>query len=289
MLAQTARVPFDHGDWLFELKLDGIRCIAFLDSTTRLQARSGTDITAQFPELHGLHRQVTWPCILDGEIVCANFTQIMRRVHRQKPLDIKVAAKVWPARYHVFDILNVNGKDVEPVNLMARKQVLNTTFIPDERGLLMPWQVNGGVALFQEVVAKGGEGIMAKNMASPYVEGKRSEYWKKIKNFQEGEFYICGVTEGEGARADTFGSLILGERVGDRWVYIGNAGSGLDERELKSLLNKMSGLKAECPFAEANVGKPVKLWAKPIARVEVRYFERGSDGKLRFPTFRKLL
>ncbi|MDD4986194.1 MAG: hypothetical protein PHQ43_10490, partial [Dehalococcoidales bacterium] len=107
-LAQTASKPFDHKGWLFELKLDGVRCIAYLDNGTRLQARSGQDITAQFPELGELHRQVVKPCILDGEIICATFNQVQHRTHRTKPLDIRVAQRLYPARFYAFDLLEVN-------------------------------------------------------------------------------------------------------------------------------------------------------------------------------------
>ncbi len=289
MLAQTAAAPFDRSDWLFEQKLDGVRCIAYLAAKTRLQGRNGTDITRNFPELHGLHRQVRQPCILDGEIICASFEQVQKRIHKEKALDIRVASRLYPATYAAFDILDVSGKSTMHLTLLARKTLLAEVFTSDERGKALLWQLGGGIDLFHQVVASHGEGIMAKWSLSSYIEGRRSEYWLKIKNFREGLFYVCGVTEGEGARGDTFGSLILGEVVGDSLVYVGNAGSGLDDSELKHLLAALSSLKGDCPFARADVDRPVKFWTKPAIKVEVRYFERGSDGKLRFPTFRKLV
>ena len=288
MLAQTAAAPFDRSDWLFEQKLDGVRCIAYLAVETRLQGRNGTDITRNFPELHGLHRQVRQPCILDGEIICASFEQVQKRIHKEKALDIRVASRLYPATYAAFDILNVSGDSTAHLTLLARKALLAEVLTSEERGKALPWQLGDGIALFHQVAAGHGEGIMAKWSLSPYVEGRRSEYWLKIKNFQEGVFYVCGVTEGEGARGDTFGSLILGELVGDRMVYVGNAGSGLDDSELKHLLAVLSLLKGDSPFTRADIDRPVKFWTKPAIKVEVRYLERGSDGKLRFPTFRKL-
>lgn len=92
-----------------------MRCIAYLDRETRLQARSGQDVTAQFPELQNLHCQVAKPCILDGEIACATFNQVQRRIHRTKALDIRVAAKLYPARFFAFDILSLDGKSLTPL------------------------------------------------------------------------------------------------------------------------------------------------------------------------------
>jgi ATP-dependent DNA ligase len=288
-LAQTAREPFDHDDWLFELKLDGVRCIAYLDRDTRLQARSGQDITAQFPELQELHRQVVKPCILDGEIACATFNQVQHRIHRTKALDIRVAQRLYPARFFAFDILSLGGQNLMPVPQMSRKEALRTVMTESATGLVLPWREGKGINLFRQVQEHGQEGIMAKHRAAPYMEGKRVDWWLKVKNFQEATFYVCGLTEGEGERAATFGSLILGEFKHGRWVYTGNVGSGFDQRQLVELTAYFGSLKGECTFEQADVGRLVKFWTKPVARCEVRFLERGVDGKLRFPTFRELL
>jgi len=289
MLAQTAREPFDHKDWLYELKLDGVRCIAYLDKDTRLQARSGQDIIAQFPELQELHRQVTKPCILDGEIACATFNQVQHRIHKTKALDIRVARRLYPAHYFAFDLLNVNGESLMPLAQIARKETLTMVMNESPYGLVLPWREGEGVALFREVQSRRQEGIMAKLRTAPYIEGKRVDWWLKIKNFQEGTFHVCGLTEGENDRSATFGSLILGELREGKWVYVGNVGSGFDQRQLRELAAYFSILKADCPFEQVEVGRPVKLWAKPVVRCEVRFLEWGKDGKLRFPTFIRLM
>jgi len=187
-LAQTAREPFDHDDWLFELKLDGVRCIAYLERDTRLQARSGQDITAQFPELRNLHCQVVKPCILDGEIACATFNQVQHRIHRTKALDIRVAQKLYPARFFAFDILSLGGQNLMPVPQMSRKEALRTVMTESAAGLVLPWREREGIALFHKVQSLQQEGIMAKHRAAPYVEGKRVDWWLKVKNFQEAPF-----------------------------------------------------------------------------------------------------
>jgi len=265
-----------------------VRCIAYLDRNTRLQARSGQDITAQFPELWELHRQVTKPCILDGEIACATFNQVQHRIHRTKALDIRVASKLYPARFFAFDILSLGQQKLMSIPQMSRKEALRAVMTESPAGLVLPWREREGIALFHEVQSLQQEGIMAKHQAAPYVEGKRVDWWLKVKNFQEATFYVCGLTEGEGERTATFGSLILGELRDGRWLYVGNVGSGFDQRQLVELTAYFGSLKGECPFGQADVGRPVKFWTKPVVQCEVRFLEWGKDGKLRFPTFRGL-
>ena len=125
-------------------------------------------------------------------------------------------------------------------------------------------------------------------MYSPYLEGKRSDYWLKVKCFKEGIFYICGLTEGENERSTTFGSLILGEIVDGKLVYVGNVGSGFTQDQLKMLLYLLEPMKGDCYLQRADIDRLVKFWTQPGLKCEVRFLERTSDGKLRFPTFRKL-
>jgi ATP-dependent DNA ligase len=168
-LAQTAREPFDHKDWLFELKLDGVRCIAYLGNDTRLQARSGQDITAQFPELRSLHCQVVKPCILDGEIACATFNQMQHRIHKTKALDIRVASNFYPARFFAFDILCLDGQNLMPLLQMARKEALRAAMNDTPIGLVLPYREGKGIDLFREVQSLQQEGIMAKHQAAGQV------------------------------------------------------------------------------------------------------------------------
>jgi len=173
---------------------------------------------------------------------------------------------------------------------MARKETLRAVMSDTLIGLVLPWREREGIALFREVQSLQQEGIMAKHRAAPYVEGKRVDWWLKVKNFQEGTFYVCGLTEGENERNSTFGSLILGELRDGKLVYVGNVGSGFDQRQLVELTAYFGSLKGECPFGQADVGRSVKFWTtKPVVRCEVRFLEWGKDGKLRFPTFRRIV
>ena len=286
MLAKTGEKPFTRKGFIYEPKLDGVRCVAYLDGDTRLQARSGHDITGKFPELAELHKQVKKPCILDGEITGITFNAIQHRIHQEKPLAIRIAQTQYPVIYYVFDILYAGQESVKALPLLERKAILTSNTAEAYQGRLVGWQTDYLTAYNLYLHT---EGIMAKAMYSPYAEGKRSDSWLKLKNFKEATFYVCGVTEGENDRASTFGSLILGELVCGRFNYVGNVGSGFTQIQLKAMLYLLDTLKGNCPFeVKPNTDRPIKFWTRPELKAEVRYLEATKGGLLRFPTFRKV-
>ncbi len=190
MLAETGDKSFlDRPDYLYEQKLDGVRCIATLNpglisaGRTRLQSRSGQDITARFPELSELHRQVDKPCILDGELVSRDFNGIQHRIHQQKPLAIRIARTQYPAHFHAFDILSYDYDSVMPRSLIERKALLDKTLADSYHAEKLPWHIGEGRKLLAHTEAMNLEGIMAKRIYSPY-KSKRSKAWLKIKNFK---------------------------------------------------------------------------------------------------------
>ena len=286
MLCETARKPFDHKDFIFEPKLDGVRCIAYLGDTTRLQSRRGSDITHKFPELSQIHRQARKPCILDGEITCLTFEQIQQRIHKEKPLAIRLASRMFPAIYYPFDILYVGGESVERKSLLKRKELLTQTFADGVNAMAVIFIPEYGTSLFNEVKERGLEGLVAKYVHSPYQEGKRARDWLKLKAFQEDTFYIYGLTKGEKEREKTFGSLLLGKDG----KYFGNVGSGFGSEALNHILKLALPLQTDtCPFAEKpQLDREVMFWVSPELACEVRYLGVGSNGHMRFPTFRKL-
>lgn len=294
MLAQSAGKPFNRKGYIYEPKLDGVRCIAFLDPTgTKLQARSGKDITFKFPELAELHKQVKAYCVLDGEIIGDSFNAVQHRIHQDKSFSIKMVRQIYPVTFHAFDLIFLDVASTENLQLVDRKDLLTANFEPSDVGKIVPWYETYSIA---ENLYKDTEGIMAKYMYSPYFQGDRSASWLKIKNFVEGTFYICGLTEGENARGGTFGSLILGEWVasarspsGDKLKYVGNVGTGFTESQLSSMLSLAKQYRGECPFERIpDTDRGVLFWCRPELLCEVRYLQKTDDGKLRFPSFRKV-
>jgi len=288
MFAQSGSGRHYPDDWLYELKLDGVRCITFLSDDTRLQGRSGNNLTALFPELKDLHKQAGRPCILDGEIICEDFKAIQRRVHKVRAFDIRMAAREYPAVYYAFDVLEIDGESTMRSFQLERKERLASVFRDGEKGRILPYQVGAGEALHVLSRAQKLEGIMAKSPRGIYVPGWRGNVWLKIKNFQTGTFLVCGVTAGESARESTFGSLILAEEAEGRLVYVGSVGSGFTEKEQWEILKLLGEAKRGSASLEADPGKPVLFWTRPVFKVEVQYLEKGSDGKLRFPSFKGL-
>lgn len=285
MLAQTGTKPFNRKGFIYEPKLDGVRCVAYLDHSTRLIARSGHDITRKFPELAQLHKQVKKPCILDSEITGVCFNAIQHRIHQEKDFAIRIAQKLYPITFNAFDQMYQDTESIERLELLDRKEILIGNFVQSPVGLLVGWQDDYTIAenLYRHI-----EGMMAKAIHSTYQEGRRSDSWLKIKNFKEGDFYICGITEGENDRANTFGSLVLAQKVNGKLVYVGNVGSGFTHRQLDLMLKLAEIYRGECPFAtRPDTDRPVKFWTRPLLKCEVRYLELSPNGLLRFPTFRK--
>ena len=291
MLADLAREPHSFSTWLYELKLDGIRCLAFKNDDQKLQGRGKllADITSRFPEIK-VDTKVDG-VVLDGEIVVVDkrgvpvFNHVQRRHSTQNLLQIKALSTSLPSQYWVFDILYRNYVSIMEFSLEDRKRILAETVVENENVRILPYLVGQGEGLYHKAVMLGFEGIMAKDTRSPYRPGKRSPFWAKMKPCHRGVFWGCGFTEGKGSRETTFGAIILGEQVDGKMRYLGNVGSGLDQQSLQDWQGK--AVKTECPFGkEPNVGDQVLYWFKPMP-IEVVYFERTEAGSLRFPRIGK--
>jgi ATP-dependent DNA ligase len=188
MLAKKADAPFDSDAHIFEIKWDGIRCLAFIRAQgVRLQSRQLTDITLQFPELACLER-LPIGTVLDGELMALengkpSLRAAQQRVFLQNRHRIRWLSRTRPMTYMVFDLPYLNGKSLmaSPFSFRreALQQVIERLQLP---GVLVPEGVcHHGRQLFEQVVSLGLEGIMAKRLDGPYLPGKRSPYWLKIK------------------------------------------------------------------------------------------------------------
>jgi len=294
MLATLRTEPFDSEDHVFELKWDGTRALAFVspDNTHRFQNRRLYEITYRYPELGiDLHGR---KAILDGEIVVMvggrpSFPGLQDREHASSPFTIRLRAKDLPATYVVFDVLYLDGRDLTPLPLMERRAILNDLVQPTDRVVLSEMIEREGRALFSAVLERGLEGIIAKRKTSRYQIGRRSRDWLKIKKRETIDAIICGLTEGEGVREDTFGSLILGVHDGAAIRYIGRAGTGFSDAVRREILGMAVPLQGARPFSkEPNMTEPVKLWMRPSLVAEVHYLELTNDGFLRAPSFHRL-
>jgi bifunctional non-homologous end joining protein LigD len=296
MLPTLTERAFSNPNWLFEPKLDGYRVIATVeDGAVRLSSRRGLDCTNEYPWLvEALRRQPYRDVIFDGEIVALDpqgrpsFQLLQNRNSEPRPSLL----------YYAFDVLYRDGYDLRGVSLEQRKELLESSLIPNERLRIVETFPEDGLGLFEAVRQSGIEGIVAKRRDSRYDPGKRSDSWLKIKATQSDEFVIGGYTVGSGARASTFGSLVVGyyKDGASKLTYVGHAGSGFDDRTLKAVYERLQPLRTdECPF-DSEVPtfgmwrRPGKAdgpitWVKPDLVAQVKYTEITSDGILRAPVF----
>ena len=299
MLAELAPEPFDSPGHVFEAKLDGVRCLAYIEAgKVVLRARSGNDITEHYPELHGLPGLVhASQAVLDGEIVSFNekgvpdFNRIQNRIHK-RGLAVEVARKQFPAVYVVFDIVEVLANDLTArgsrLTLMERKAVLQQV-LPDfhASAYRLGWQETEGKLAFEALVKQGWEGVVAKDLDGLYYPGKRHPAWKKVKAHLEDSFVIGGFTKGKGWREGLLGALIVGKpRPDGRLTWVAEAGSGMDLATIKDLAAALPRLQvAECPFVDYAGGNDVAMWVRPLLVVDVKYLEMTRAGHLRWPIF----
>lgn len=301
MLAEKADEPFDDPTHLWEVKFDGARFLAYVDNG-RVQyiGRAGNDHTDGFPELHNLAQQVhANSLVLDGEMIVEderhlnNFPALQSRVHRMNALAIKVAASAFPATYMAFDLLMLNGIDLtargKGLSLENRKMVLEQLLTQSDRFKMVEHQVGNGVQFFQDCIARGLEGSMAKDRNGLYHPGKRHPAWLKVKGVQEDTFLVCGYTFGEGWRTGLFGALLLGRETSLGLAHCGSVGSGFTVQGLQEMRTILEPLETdECPFPVTPQEPKLMSYLRPAVKVDVRYHEVTPDGKLRFPVFMRV-
>ena len=277
MLATLVRAPFHKPGWVYEEKYDGIRILAYKEgSRVRLVSRNEIDRTSGFPGIADAVRALKpATLLLDGEVVVFDRKKVSRFQLLQKGKG--------HAAYAVFDCLYRAGKDLrrEPLSIrrveMEKSLGTNSALIPSRR------LAKNGLEAFEEAKRRGFEGLVAKDLASPYVE-KRSNAWLKVKVHQEDEFVIGGITKPEGARK-YFGALLLGAYQAGQLHYVGKVGTGFDESALASLYKTFRSLVSQrSPFVELLREKGV-TYLEPKLVAQISFQEWTAEMKLRQPVF----
>jgi bifunctional non-homologous end joining protein LigD len=299
MLATSVDEPFDSPDWLFEIKWDGYRAIAFIDNgKARLVSRNQNELTSRYPELKDLPQCVKAKnAILDGEVVALDeegrpsFSLMQQRTGfrpggRRGPTNAAV-----PVLYYAFDLLYLDGADLRRLPLQSRKKKLSEVLLPGDFSRYSDHYEREGKALFELAREKGLEGIVAKKRDSVYQE-RRSGDWLKIKIRHRVECVIGGYTQPEGTRAH-FGSIVLGlyDRQG-RLIHVGQAGSGFNQESLAEIWRLLKARETrQKPFSGEVEALRKVSWVKPELVAEIEYAEwtegasGGSGPKLRAPVF----
>jgi bifunctional non-homologous end joining protein LigD len=282
MLATLIDKPFDRAGWIFEIKWDGYRIMAELDKgDVRLYSRNGLLFTGRYPAVAAALAKIRHRAVLDGEVVVlgangySDFEALQNYRSRRTP---------GPLVYQLFDILHLDGRDLCGLPLIRRKEILQQ-ILPAVPGLMFVDHIEeSGVAFFNAAAKAGLEGMVAKDGASKYLPGRRSNSWLKVKSRLQVEAVIGGFTQPRGSRSH-FASLVLGLDVDGELVHIGDVGGGVDHRELTSISAQLAPLvQSDCPFRMKPKPKAPATWVKPELVCEVR-FTAWTGGHLRHPVF----
>jgi bifunctional non-homologous end joining protein LigD len=286
------------GDWLYEVKFDGFRALAFLNGPERrLLSRNQKDFGLKFPDiLQAIQALKLEDAIIDGEIVALDKEgkssfQLLQAydLGRERP----------PLFYYVFDLLRLNGENLEGLPLEARKDLLEKVLKKVPEPIRFSNSLKGDVhKLLKEATSLNLEGLIGKRVDSTYEAGRRSGSWIKLKLHQEQEMVIGGYTDPEGTRTH-FGSLIIGYFEKGKLFCAGKVGTGFDDVLLRSLGKSMRAIgQTQCPFVDlpekraGRYGAGITLaemkrchWVKPTLVCQVKFSEWTRDGKLRHPVF----
>jgi bifunctional non-homologous end joining protein LigD len=290
MLATPSDRPFSDPHWLFEIKWDGVRALAWIENgKLTLRARSGADITSQYPELHGLPAAFSGQqAILDGEIAVldsrgrSDFEKLQERMHVRNPSQNLIAQ--YPVVYFVFDLVYCDGYDLRPVPLLQRKQLLQRLLHNSEPIRYSDHQLERGKELFELAKQNELEGIVAKRLDSRYVS-ERSANWLKLKTSKTLDAVVGGWTAPRGAGMP-LGSLLLGLYDDHKLQFIGHAGSGFNAQTHKEVAEQLKELEtSKCPFAPVPETNEQATWVKPELVARVRFSGWTQEERLRHPVF----
>src|SRR5581483_4920480 len=297
MKAVTGTIPVDESGWAFEIKWDGMRIITVIrPGRFSLHTSSAIDATGRFPELHALAGELEdHTVVLDGEVVALDangtpsFGRLQQRMHVAGASEIRRRLDAVPITYVVFDLLHLDGHDVMPLPYTDRRALLfelvadgGCWTVPRHRG------AGEGAALYAAAEARGLEGVMAKRVDSPYLPGKRSPAWRKVKTRLRQEFVVGGWQPGEGNRRGRLGSLLLGVYDGGVLRYCGKVGTGFDARELDRLDARLRPLEIDTPPFDPPPPRLIARaarWVRPELVVEVEFGEWTSEGILRHSSY----
>ncbi len=298
MKAKLVEKPPATGDWIYELKFDGIRLIAVkTDKKISLLSRNQNELGARFPEIvEAIKNLPAGECLIDGEVVAldekgrSSFQLLQAR---------EMEGRKSPVYFYAFDLLQLDGTDLVGLPLDARKNVLEKLCGDAGDPVRYSGAIGGDATrLLEEVKRRGLEGIIGKQRNSVYEPGRRSGAWIKLKCVNEQEFVIGGYTPPQGARKH-FGAVLVGYYENKKLVFAGKVGTGFTAKSLATLHKEFRAEeRADCPFVDLpskQNGQWVQgitpsmmrkmHWVNPVFVCEIKFAEWTRDGKLRAPVF----
>ena len=288
MLLNEVKEPFDDKDYIYELKLDGIRCIAYLGMDVVLQNKRFKDVSAIYPELSGMSKCVKKNTVLDGELVVLtdgkpDFYALQKRSLMGDRFRIQLAAKKNPVQFASYDILYHNGKDLTDKPLMERKEILQEK-VSEGNGLSISRYIEEqGIAFFNLAKEQDLEGIVAKKKDGLYHIGKRTSDWIKIKVMQDEDLLILGYQPDEdGVPKD----LILGYYDENGKLQCrGKVYLGVSKEERAYILKFAKKNTVKRPWFEKYKNA---IWLKPELVGTAHFMHETESGGMRQPVWKGL-
>ncbi|WP_460367452.1 non-homologous end-joining DNA ligase [Actinocorallia lasiicapitis] len=300
MLATLAGLPDDLERWALELKWDGVRALAYVESgEVRVAGRRGRTVTGHYPELGTLADLLgDRDAVLDGEIVAfadgrPSFERLQRRMHVARPSPTLI--RTVPIRYVVFDLLRLDGASLCDLPYTRRRELLEELDLAAGPVEVPPYLPAEDREQVEELLAytreENLEGLVAKRLDSKYSPGRRTTLWRKIKNVRTQEVVVVGWRDGQGRRHGAVGSLLCGYFDGDDLIFAGHVGTGFSDAvldELAALLEPLARTGTPCSGAIPGEVAKEAHWVEPVLVGEVAFAEWTSEGRLRHPSWRGL-
>jgi bifunctional non-homologous end joining protein LigD len=289
-LASLSEKPFSSPNWLFEVKWDGVRGIAYLSNgEVAVRSRAGREISLEYPEIRDLANQLdATEAIVDGELVAldaagrSNFQKLQNRAGVRNPSQQLLES--IPATYYAFDLLYCDGYDLRKVPLQERKELLKQILRPNDRIRYSEHEIEKGKELYEAARQQSLEGIIGKKRDSGYV-GQRTSLWLKFKIVNELDAVVCGWTAPRRSR-EFFGALVLGLYDGPQLEFIGSVGTGFDYAKQKEIYAQLQKLRQpQSVFSDVPKLKEAIEWVKPDLVACVKYGNWTDGGRLRAPVF----
>ena len=278
MLATLVREPFHKLGWVYEEKYDGYRILAYKEGArVRLFSRNAIDRTERFSAIAAAISALRpTTLLLDGEVSVFDREGVSR-------FQLLQNLGTGKSVFAVFDCLYKNGKDLRARPLSERRAALeesvkhNKLIVPSAR------LAADGLQAYRLAIQRKFEGLVAKDLASRYIEG-RSTSWLKVKVHQEDEFVIGGFTQPSGSRSH-FGALLLGAYDRGKLRFVGKVGTGFNSDTLAMLFKKFRPLvRKHSAFVDPPRDRDV-TFLNPKLVAQISYQEWTADRKLRQPVF----
>ena len=293
MLATLVDKPFDEEGWLYEVKWDGYRALAYLNKgKINLRSRNNKSFDEKFYPVYDALKE--WPvnAVIDGEIIVANEkgdANFSKLQNWRSEADGNLL-------FYVFDILWLEGKSLMKLPLVDRRDILKEILPQSDTIILSKSFETNGLDFYNTAEKLGLEGIMAKRAESTYIPGDRTRNWLKIKTQSRQEAVIGGFTKNEGS-TKAFSSLLVGVFENDKLIYTGKIGTGFTQKVQAEMMKQFRPLiTKKSPFTtEPDINKPSRFrpdpptaaatWLKPKLVCEVSFREMTEDGVMRHPSF----